>query len=299
MTLDDVLCRIATIHQQHSAKCWLALQDLNTYLTFTPNEWNKLSTLLSTQEPKIDLAILQSDTVPVLTSIRRRHWLLSHALYPHAYFTMQQWMAEDGAEAVFKYYLEDAAKENNYLGHHVSILLSWIAIWPHIRSAQQRWRFIERFTEFVTSTYYGNNRLVYAASPDTPRQSNLEQRDVIRAVINKPGFWGHNLIATAVVMRYEDSLTPTQRENYLNQILEQTLWVYQDAEDSPDISHVAPLNTDDATLTKSLRALLFEPLKNLHQITLAWGVLTLFKHPSIEIGQHSKLINIADHFSRS
>ena len=119
MTIDDVLCRLATIHQQHSTKCWLALQDLNAYLNFTPDEWEKLNALLDMQEPKIDLAIIQSNKITAPTPVKRRHWILSHAIYPQAYYTMQQWIAEAGADSVFNYYLEEAAKENNLSLIHI------------------------------------------------------------------------------------------------------------------------------------------------------------------------------------
>lgn len=231
MQLNSALERVATIHQQHAIKCYLAVKSLKNMFNWPKEDWSTIENLIKIEEPKFDLKILQSNELPFEVIRRRRHWVLAHAIYPYAYFTMLDWFQESCSKKIFDYYLEQSTEKNEYLGHNVSILLAFIKAWDEVHTENQKLRFIERFCEFITATFYGNNHKSYPLHHDYKHLENFGINEVLKCALAQPGFWGHHIIALASITRAQSSLSETTFEKLLINLHEQCHWVYQDEMD--------------------------------------------------------------------
>ncbi len=277
MTLNNVLRRIAAIHQQHSIKCYLSTQYLTTKLGLSENELGKLALLLNSEEPVFENEILTSETLPFDPVTKRRHWVLSHGLYPYAYFTMAQWFQESGLNPIFDYYLDLCIKHKEYLHHNISILLAFKECFEQINTLPQKLRFIERFTEFVTATFYHNTSLNDSLPKEFIPPTHLVLEDVLHSSITQPGFWGHNLIALSWLLKHQNVLKDHQFNQLLANLYEQCHWEFDDKEDSPIIDTLYHGELCTAALYTDCRYLLFERCDNLHQITLAAAIIHLYE----------------------
>ncbi len=192
MLFDDALTRIAAIHQQHAIKCFLAIETLKKRFDWKNEDWVKIDNLVCLEEPEFNGAILNSNVISFDTE--RRHWILSHGIYPHAYFTMQEWFQNAKTAEIFDYYLAQCLEHAQYLGHNTSILFAFKESWEWVENEKQRLRFIERFCEFVTVTFYGNNFITYSVEQNFVPDDTPDKYEVLKDCLSKPGFWGHHLI---------------------------------------------------------------------------------------------------------
>lgn len=135
--MDMALTQVATIHQQHALKCYLAIKSLKKQFNWSRCDWINIEKLTH-DEPQVNLTILTADALPFTPDVTKRHWVLAHSLYPYAYFTMQQWFQESHADDIFNYYFEQCVKQNEYLSHNMSILISFKQIWPLTQNANQK-----------------------------------------------------------------------------------------------------------------------------------------------------------------
>jgi hypothetical protein len=297
VTLNNALQRIAAIHQQHSIKCYLSTQYLTTKLGLSENELEKLAFLLDSEEPVFKNEILTSETLPFEPVIKRRHWVLSHGLYPYSYFSMAQWFQQSGLSRIFDYYLDTCTKNKEYLHHNISILLAFKEIYEQINTDSQQRRFIERFTEFVTATFYQKTPLTYPLQENYAPKSSVCPQEVLESSIAQPGFWGHNLIALSWLLKHKNNLENTQFSQLLLNLYEQCYWKFSDVEDSPVIDTLYQGELNTAALHKKSRALLFNNSNNLHQITLAASIIHLYKQDWITPQHKRRLISILIFFS--
>ncbi|MCL1122956.1 hypothetical protein [Shewanella surugensis] len=313
MYLDEALQRIAIIHQQHSIKCFLSLNYLQSHFDWPNAEWQDIKMIIKMEEPYFSGTILEH-TSSIDVVIKRRHWVLQHALYPYSYFVMQQWISTEGFDTVFNYYLKECLQSNLYLNHHLSILLAFNEAFTLLENNNQILRFTERFCEFVTSTFYGNNQTQDPSSPsDSPLLANHGTPDipkVLQACLTQPGFWGHNLITLSYLLKNEDKLTEAQSKQFLLHLYEQCHWDFPETADKPNINTLTEkelslksksTNKKDLGKMSSLEAackqLLLQHQSNLHQITLAAAVVYLFKNLSLSQKNEQRLLSIAHYFS--
>ncbi|ACA86139.1 hypothetical protein [Shewanella woodyi] len=297
MTLDTILQRIAAIHQQHSIKCFISIQYLTKALELSGDELERLDALLNSEEPVFTNEILTSQTLPFEPVARRRDWVLSHGLYPYSYFSMAQWFHESGFNEIFNYYLDLCIKHSQYLNHNLSILLAFKEGFEQITTNSQKFRFIERFTEFVTATFYQKDPLTYPLANDFILKSDLSLQEGLDAALTQPGFWGHNLIALSWLIKHKDNLTNSQFNQLLLNVYEQCHWTFSDVEDSPVINTLYQGELNTAVLHKNCRALLFNSSNNLHQITLAASVMHLYGQNWIKAQDKRRLISILTFYS--
>ncbi|MGS0683033.1 hypothetical protein ACVBIL_17975 [Shewanella sp. 125m-7] len=297
--MDEVLTIIAAIHQQHSLKCYLAIKSLKAQFDWSANDWLKIEKLIELEEPAFDLAILQADSMPFKPIERRRHWILAHAIYPYAYFTMQDWFQQSDVEEIFGYYFEQCAEQNEYLTHNVSVLIAFKQAWPLICTENQKLRFIERFCEFVTATFYGNNHQSYPLCDDYIKPTNIDAQLVLTSALKQPGFWGHNLIALASILRIKTEIPETIFKQLLANLHEQCHWVFEDISDKPLITFSSDKRVSKHTLESACFTLLTCTQRNLHQITLADSACYLFNLDWVSLPEKSRLISIIKHFSKS
>ncbi|MGS0673940.1 hypothetical protein [Shewanella sp. 0m-4] len=295
--MDEILTRIAAIHQQHALKCYLAIKSLKAQYDWPANDWLKIEKLIELEEPAFNLAIIQSDSMPFKPIEQRRHWVLAHAIYPYAYFTMQDWFNQSDASEIFTYYFEQCAQQNEYLSHNISVLIAFKQAWRLINTEQQKLRFIERFCEFVTATFYGNNHQSYPVATDYTKPKNIDVQTVLTSALKQPGFWGHNLIALASILRIKQEIPNAVLIRLLANLDEQCHWIFEDSADRPLIYK----NNDKQALHHTFEAASFKLLtgsqSNLHQITLAESSCYLFYLDGVSLEQKSHLIDIINHFT--
>ncbi|WP_028768617.1 hypothetical protein [Shewanella fidelis] len=297
--MDDVLTRVAAIHQQHALKCYLAIESLKAQFDWPEKDWQKIHKLIELEEPSFDLAILKADSMPFEPISRRRHWILGHAIYPYAYFTMQDWFNQHDTNEIFNFYFEQCSQQNEYLSHNVSVLIAFKQAWPLINSETQKLRFIERFCEFVTATFYGNNHLSYPVADDYHKPVYINAKIVLKNALKHPGFWGHNLIALASILRVEGQIPVATFQQLLINLDEQCHWKFKDNADKPEISNHASNSETKQTLESASFKLLTGFESNLHQITLAESICYLFNLDWVSGKQQSQLIAVAKHFSKN
>ena len=297
--MDDVLTRIAAIHQQHALKCYLAIESLKAQFDWSENDWQKIHKLIELEEPSFDLAILKPDSMPFEPISRRRHWVLAHAIYPYAYFIMQNWFNQSDANEIFSYYFEQCTEQNEYLSHNVSVLIAFKQAWQLINTESQKLRFIERFCEFVTATFYGNNHQSYPVADNYHKPVNINAQTVLKNALQQPGFWGHNLIALASILRVEGQIPVVTFQQLLINLDEQCHWQFEDNADKPEISYYEPNSETEHTLESACFKLLTGFESNLHQITLAESICYLFNRDWVSEKQQSQLITVIEHFTKS
>ena len=295
MKLIDALSRISTIHQQHSIKCFHAINYLKNQFNWPKQDWVKIDELVELEEPLHDVHILSEQSSVESVVRRRRHWVLAHALYPHSYYVMLDWFNEAPFNEIFEYYLSQAVAQKEYLNHHISILLAFKNTHPLLENSEQTYLFIERFCEFVTATFYGNNHLSFPVG-SAIKQPVFEINTVFEACLNKPGFWGHNIITFACLIQSKDDIGDSNLKQLLANLYEQCFWKFEDESDTPLIQKTNHPIAEQNVLERVCHRLLFSNSSNLHQITLASSLVYLFEHS--ESQQHrSRLLDIALHFS--
>lgn len=299
MNLNYALKRIASIHQQHSLKCYLAIRSLKNQFDWSNSDWEKIELLVSVEEPCFDVNILKNDELIIGNNPRRRHWILSHAIYPHAYFTMQQWFKSSEPSDIFSFYLAQCLDDKQYLSHNISILFAFESVWALLSSAEQKLRFIERFCEFVTSTFYGNNHLSYELQESYIRLPEANEIIVLKNCLSSPGFWGHNIITFASILKTKQTLPTGTFNTLLLNLQEQCFWQFEDESDRPVILSCSIEDVTRDSLELSCRKLLLDARSNLHQITLAESIVFLFHQEWVKKLERIKLLDVLEHFAKS
>lgn len=269
--LDKVVCRVATVHQQHSIKGFLALQDLIAPLLLTDSEVEQLSQILAF-EPITPLRPLDMSEAMAFPK-RRWQWLLRRGVIPASYYVLKQWIDEEGFDTVIAHYVERACEINGYLGHHLTVLLAFARIWQQL-DAQQQLRLIERLAEFIGTTFdrpHNEEPLKpgYQAAPD--------RAQLIADVIRHPGFLAHNWITLAVLLREDRWLTEPQRQHGLALLHQRCFWQFDDPRDEPKLALAPPQD-----VSQLCRSLLLDSCTDLHQLTIADAAMWLHKHASLD-----------------
>ena len=299
MLFDDALTRIAAIHQQHAIKCFLAIEALKKRFDWTSEEWAQIDSLVYLDEPEFDCAILTSNAIPFDTKIQRRHWILSHGIYPHAYFTMQEWFQSAKTAEVFDYYLAQCLETNQYLGHNITILFAFKESWELVENEVQRLRFIERFCEFATSTFYGNNYIDYPVEPSFIQHDTPDKYQILKDCLSNPGFWGHHLISLTWIFKKQQELSGDQFNQLISNVQLQCHWLYEDEMDRPSIDTRFVGTASSDVLEASCRKLLLNSVSNLHQITLSESIVFLFSQEWVKEEERARLIDVLEYFSKS
>ena len=299
MLFDHALTRIAAIHQQHAIKCFLASRALKKRFDWTSEEWAQIDSLICLQEPEFNGVILTSNVIPFDTKTQRRHWILARGIYPHAYFTLQQWFQSAETTEIFDYYLAQCLENNQYLGHNITILFAFKESWELVESEKQRLRFIERFCEFVTSTFYGNNVTDYPVEPSFVADDIPDKYQILKDCLSNPGFWGHHLISLSWVLKKQHELSGDEFNQLIANIQLQCHWRYEDEADRPNIDTRFVGTASSDVLEASCRKLLLNSVNNLHQITLSESIVFLFYQQWIQEEQKARLIDVLAHFSKS
>jgi hypothetical protein len=260
--LEKALYSSASIHQPHSLKAYLAANYLNGYFAKTDNVWLKTSELIDQTEIEVLGEYSATLQAPKFTDFRIQR-ILDNGVYPAAYAALTQWHENKGFQDIFSYYVSQASKTSEYLSHNVTILLALNRVYRELEPSQVP-VFLNRFTEFVTSTRSDGDR-----STDTSEVVDLDK--VLQACLKQFGFFGHNLITLAWIMRCKEELSKEQYDSMLSNLYRQANSPLEDPDDEIDQAILAQCQSSDNSdeLYDNVHRLVFGYTSNLHQITLA------------------------------
>lgn len=260
--LEKALYSSASIHQPHSLKAYLSANYLNGYFVKSDNVWLKTSELINQTE--IEVLGEYSATVQASKfSEFRIHRILENGVYPAAYAALIQWHENQGFQDIFSHYVSQASKTSEYLSHNVTILLALNRVYRELEQPQVP-AFLNRFTEFVTSTRSDGDQ-----STGTSEVVDLDK--VLQACLKQFGFFGHNLITLTWILRCKEELSKEQYDSMLSNLYRQANSPLEDPDDEIDQAIWAQCESSDNSdeLYGNVHRLVFGYTSNLHQITLA------------------------------
>lgn len=281
--LEQALFSSATIHQPHALKSYLAAQYLYDELQ-DDALWAQTATLIQYSEFKHHhlFDVTQSN---IQFSAQRRKNILRRGVYPASYLVLWQWYKQDGFENIVDYYLKQAAQQNQYLSHDVTLLLAFSELYPRL-DVQHIPAFMQRVTEFITVSF---KQEYQETMPDAV--DHIEDEKLLQDCLQQPSFFGHNLITLAWFLRAE-----AERPTFLIQKLKHNLYVQattplEDTEDELDVALFEQCqDVGVKTFLALLHELIFQYAHNLHQITLADALLYLAQRYPHKISEFQQFV---------
>ncbi|MFQ3230191.1 hypothetical protein [Reinekea sp.] len=268
--LEKALHSSASIHQPHALKAFIAAQYLSVTLPDCDGLWLQVSELISKSELSVTGSISEMVEAPEFSEVRISR-ILSGGIYPAAYLALAQWYERKGFEDIFAHYIAEAASHSEYLSHNVTILLALNTVYQQLTVAQTT-PFLNRMTEFLTSTFERNSSVVPSNPVKAPSFSEL-----LEVSIKQPSFFGHNLITLAWLIRCEAMLNSEQLSKMSYHLYLQATSPLDDPDDALDITILngIELISSEDEFHKKLSALIFDTCDNLHQVTLADALVYL------------------------
>ncbi|MDN2668337.1 hypothetical protein OW495_16550 [Vibrio sp. 14N.309.X.WAT.E.F5] len=260
--MEKALYSSASIHQPHSLKAYLASNYLNGYFAKSDNVWLKTSELIDQTEIEVLGEYSATLQAPKFSDFRIQR-ILDNGVYPAAYAALTQWHENKGFQDIFAHCVSQASRTSEYLSHNVTILLALNRVYRELEPSQVP-VFLNRFTEFVTSTRSDGDR-----SPDTSEVVELDK--VLQACLKQFGFFGHNLITLTWIMRCKEELSKEQYDVMLSNLYQQANSPLEDPDDEINQAILAQCQSSDNSneLYDNVHRLVFGYTSNLHQITLA------------------------------
>ncbi|TCT44233.1 hypothetical protein EDB74_1016 [Vibrio crassostreae] len=260
--LEKALYSSASIHQPHSLKAYLAANYLNAYFVKSDNVWLKTSELINQTEIEVLGEYSATVQAPKFSDFRI-HRILGNGVYPAAYAALMQWHENQGFQDIFAHYVSQASKTSEYLSHNVTIVLALNRVYRELEAPQVP-AFLNRFTEFVTSTNSDGDQ-----STDIGEIVDLDK--VIQACLKQFGFFGHNLITLTWILRCKEELSKGQYDSMLSNLYRQANSPLEDPDDEINQAILAQCQSSDNSdeFYDNVHRLVFGYTSNLHQITLA------------------------------
>lgn len=278
--LEGALCRGAFFAETHAIKGLLALERMRHMEGFEVarlTEMTRWNQLLRT--PVIGGLLSEQVSWPSEELDERRlRALIEGAVFPMAYLAGVEWVRRSGYEHLVESFRELALARIGYLGHSWTIWCSFLEIAPYLEDERQRWLAAERFVEFAASQL---------STPDwTPAYDiafGLEsgappEADVVTAVLSRPGFYGHRLIALSYLYKYRETLTAAQWDHGLKRTLDSTRETGSPAHDIHVPAPAAAPDLDDRTRDEAVLRYLQEGAEEVHTLTLADAARELWCH---------------------
>ncbi|MFQ1752490.1 hypothetical protein ACK34N_00380 [Aeromonas veronii] len=265
--LEQAVHSSAIIHQPHALKAYLSAQFLAAHLGQPEALWQQTAKLIAKDGLQVS-TVLTDNVQPVAFSDLRRHRILARGIYPAAYQAVSQWHAEYGFHDIVEFYIAKAANKPEYLSHNVTILLALNEVYSAL---PPEWvpAFLNRVTEFVTATFPNEENRERCEAITTGLPVTLE--DVLHSCLQQPGFFGHNLITLAWIVRCKTSLSDAQYNAMLGNLNLQAVSPLEDSDDELDLNlwNSCATHHESDDFIEQIRALVFDSSFNLHQITLA------------------------------
>ncbi|MGL6005272.1 hypothetical protein [Aeromonas sobria] len=265
--LEQAVYSSAVIHQPHALKAYLSANFLAEHLGQPEVLWQQTAKLIAKDGLQVSTVLTDNVQHVAFPDIRRLR-ILARGIYPAAYQAVSQWHAECGFHDIFAFYIAKATRKPEYLSHNVTILLALNEVY-NILPPEWVPAFLNRVTEFVTATFPNEEMKESGETIKTSHSVALE--DVLHACLQQPGFFGHNLITLAWIIRCKTSLSDAQYDAMLGNIHLQAVSPLEDPEDELDLNLWSSCATDHDPdgFIEQIRSLVFDSCFNLHQITLA------------------------------
>ena len=289
-TLNQALFCSATIHQPHALKAFLAAENLSQSIILTNDIWVQTSNLMSDGGVQVSRVLSDLIETPKLSDFRIQS-ILERGIYPIAYNALLQWHNDKGFNNIFNSYLKISASHQEYLSHNVTILLAFNTLYPRLNELQRK-PFLERVTEFITSTFGSKSASLIL------NHKSFTFKNLLNVSIQQPGFFGHNLITLAWIMRSQ-SMIEKERLIALNYNLYiQSTSPIEDPDDEIDIEifNKSVGFESKEYFAKKINSLIFDTRNNLHQITLADALGYLWEQFPKDRDSISRL---ADYYGRT
>ena len=279
---------VAHIHHSHGIKAMVALTRLTSEFPHWPESvWQAaLARARWFDEPRTSVVAI---TPEIVVTEHRARILLSRSVVPAAYTAVREWAKLAGTEAVIRHYVDEGCSDPGYLGHRLSVLLGFLEAWPLYRSSPHELLFFDRLTEFLLTGRF-------AASFVSTERARCSFDEAVRGAVRRPGFFGHHLICLAWICRNSESLSEAQLGNALTWVVKASATVYADEEDNVAIELDDGLALSSEALEDSLRDLLTQGVPNIHLLTLADAIATLWPRGDERVQKH--LLAIASYFTQ-
>lgn len=279
---------VAQIHHSHGTKAMVALTRLTSEFPNWPESvWESALTRARWfDEPRTSAVAIAPE---IAMTEHRARVLLSRSVVPAGYKAVREWARLAGTEAVIRHYLEEACSDPGSLGHRLSVLLGFLEAWPLYRGGPYELLFLDRLTEFLLTARF-------APSFVGTERARCSFDEAVWAAVRRPGFFGHHLICLAWICRNSASLSEAQLGNALTWVVTASKTVYADEEDNVAIELHDGLAPSREALEDSLRDLLTQGVPNIHLLTLADAIATLWPRGDEQAQKH--LLAIASHFTQ-
>ncbi len=280
--LEQALHSGAIIHQPHALKAYLSANYLIDYLGKENELRSHTAELMANDSIRVLPTYSQAVQAPPLQEFRI-HRMLQRGIYPASYQAIFQWHQSKGFQDIFAHFADKASLSNEYLSHNVTILLAMNLAYQQL-STEQIPAFLNRFTEFVTSTF---SEIFEIES----KPNRVAVTDVLDSCLTQFGFFGHNLIALAWLLRCQDQLSTPQYEVMLSNLYTQANSPLEDPDDNIDLSiwERCELRSGKERFVEQVNRLIFDHTLNLHQITLADSLCFLQAEFPNKTGELSKV----------
>ena len=279
---------VAQIHHSHGTKAMVALTRLTSAFPHWPDSvWEAALTRARWfDEPRTSAVAIAPK---IAMTEHRARILVSRSVVPAAYTAVREWARLAGTEAVIRHYLEEASSDPGSLGHRLSVLLGFLEAWPLYRGGPYELLFFDRLTEFLLAGRF-------AASFVSTERARCSVDEAVRGAVRRPGFFGHHLICLAWICRNRAFLSEPQLGSALTWVVKASATVYADEEDNVIIEVDDGLAPSREALEGSLRDLLTLGVPNIHLLTLADAIATLWPRGDELVQKH--LLALASQFTQ-
>ena len=266
---------IPYILQSHVFKAYCALESLYAQKPTLPQSvWDYCTSIIQNDEPKVAGLIapnlLEIEEIVDETSGRNfgPDWILGRGLMPLSYWAMHKKVQESGFSKIFQNYLEQTLDHPIILGHEISVLSGNWQFYTQViaqgASSEDQALFLQRFTEFVTTTFAHNNDTVF----EHPQIDQVpDAKEILKEALHNPNFFGHNILACIWAERIKHLLNSEQYQKMLYNLTVLVRW--HEFGEPPNILPVTSHSWNESDLDKALIDFFHQGPKNIHQITLA------------------------------
>ncbi|MBI3525437.1 MAG: hypothetical protein HY066_13120 [Betaproteobacteria bacterium] len=210
---------------------------------------------------------------------KRAQALLARSVIPAAYSGVRAWAEVSGADKIVSHYLELACADPGYLGHRLSVLLAFHEAWPLYKNGPQQTLYLDRLTEFILACGF-------TISADVSETPVVTWDAALSAALERPGFFGHNLICLAWVGRNKHILSVTQFNRALAWVIGTASTVSAEEEDNIYVQPVALNEISETSLESTVSGLLGRGIQNIHLLTLADAIAWLWRESNNHARTH-------------
>lgn len=257
---EQALRRAAWYSESHSLKGLLAIQELQARLPiFTDEFWGEWLTAFGLFDvPQVSGLFGAHLHVDFAWDRSRMIAVLEGGVFPLAYVAAEAWRTRYGLEDLVQSFRPRALQNIGGLGHSFTIWLSFAEILPWLNDELLQKFAAERFAELISTQLRTQTQ---SCEPKTP---SLAQ--ILAASLTKPGYFAHNLISVAAILRAKSKLTREELS-----LACQRLW--PQIESSPE--HSLPEQRWE-DVAQSVALLLRTGPRDVHTLTLAQACFAMW-----------------------